>query len=106
MEEVMKGGAVPALQMTCPMVAGQAPDREPAFGAYMEVIRRVACARSLPMIDKGRFWRERASHSTYWMSDAFHPGEYGHRAFAECLHRELGIFDPALPELVKKHGRY
>jgi hypothetical protein len=28
------------------------------------------------------------------MSDAFHPNECGHRAFAHCLFHELGIFDP------------
>ncbi|MDD5704509.1 MAG: hypothetical protein PHR35_01185 [Kiritimatiellae bacterium] len=49
----------------------------------------------VPLIDHERFWRDRVSRSTYWMSDPIHPNEYGHRAFAECLHRELGIFDPA-----------
>ena len=94
-DAVLDGGAVPALQTTCPVVVGRGGDREAQFGAYMEAVRRVAEARRLPLIDHERFWRERADRATYWMSDGFHPNEYGHRAFAECLHRELGIHDPA-----------
>jgi len=95
LEAVLDGGAVPVLQTTCPIRIGGAPDREPNLGAYMDVIRRLAVMRRLPLIDHERFWRERMTHSTYWMSDAIHPNEYGHRGFAECLLRELGIFDPA-----------
>jgi lysophospholipase L1-like esterase len=94
-ERVTECGAVPALQTTCPILPGGAPDREPTFGSYMEAIRRVARARNLPLIDHEQFWRERAARCGYWMSNAFHPNEYGHRAFAELLYRELQIFDPA-----------
>jgi len=30
----------------------------------------------------------------YWMSNAFHPNQFGHQVFAELLFKELGIFDP------------
>ena len=92
---VLALGAVPALETSCPIRAGGDPSREPSFGACMEAVRRVAAARSLPLIDHERYWRERAVRTTYWMSDAIHPNEYGHRAFAECLFREMGIHDPA-----------
>ncbi|MCC7263394.1 MAG: SGNH/GDSL hydrolase family protein [Candidatus Latescibacteria bacterium] len=88
-------GAIPVLQTTCPILPGQAPDRTPHFPAYMDAIRAVAADQGLPLIDHEAFWRQRAGSHFYWMSDAFHPNECGHRAFAFCLYEALGIFDPA-----------
>jgi hypothetical protein len=59
----------------------------------MDVIRKLARNLSLPLIDHTLFWADRADSFSYWMSNAFHPNEFGHRAFAACLYRELGIFD-------------
>ena len=90
--------AVPLLQTTCPVAAGAGPDRERNFDSYMDTIREVARAEKVPLIDHTRYWRERfaqqpATHF-YWMSDPVHPNNYGHQVFAECLFKELGIFDP------------
>jgi lysophospholipase L1-like esterase len=92
-------GAVTVLQTTCPILPGCSPDREPHFDAYMDTIREVAAARKLPLIDHTRHWRETfakrgAGTFYYWMSDAFHPNQFGHQVFAELLFREVGIWDP------------
>jgi acyl-CoA thioesterase I len=86
--------AVPVMQTTCPIVPGLAPDREPQFDRFMDAIRQVAADRRLPLIDHHRFWLECRDRHLYWMSDAFHPNEFGHRAFAVRIFQDLGIFDP------------
>ena len=94
-------GAVAVLQTTCPILPGQAPDREPNFDAYMDTIREVAGREKLPLIDHTRYWKEyiaaKPGSHFYWMSDPFHPNNFGHQVFAECLFKALGIFDPASP---------
>lgn len=86
--------AVPVLQTTCPILSGQAPDREPHIDAYMDAIRQAAAKHELPLVDHTAFWQQHIDKRSYWMSDAFHPNEYGHRAFAHLLYREFGIHDP------------
>jgi lysophospholipase L1-like esterase len=93
--KIWKLGARPVLQTTCPILPGQAPERTPYFPAYMDAIRQVAADNKLPLIDHEQFWRNRAGSHFFWMSNAFHPNECGHRAFAFCLYEALGIFDPA-----------
>ena len=92
-ERMAEVGAVAVLQTTCPILDGQALDRSQFIDKYMEVIRKLARSLDLPLVDHTRFWRDRADSFSYWMSNAFHPNEYGHRALAACLYRELGIFD-------------
>lgn len=82
------------LQTTCPILPGISPDREPHFEGYMNAIRQVASQRGLPLIDHTTFWREHPDQHFYWMSNAFHPNTYGHRAFALLLYRAMGIHDP------------
>lgn len=86
--------AIPVLQTTCPILPHQAPDREPHIAAYMDAIRHAAQRNSVPLVDHTAFWQQHADKHAYWMSDAFHPNEYGHRAFADLLYREFGIHDP------------
>jgi len=86
-------GTLPVLQTTCPILPGQAPERFPYFDSYMDRIRKVASDFKLPLIDHTRFWRERSESHFYWMSNAFHPNAYGHRAFAENIYRCLDIYD-------------
>jgi acyl-CoA thioesterase I len=50
-------GAVTLLQTTCPILPGQAPDRSPHIDAYMDVVRRVARERGLPLIDHTEYWK-------------------------------------------------
>jgi lysophospholipase L1-like esterase len=89
--------ALPVLQTTCPILPGQAPERAPYIGGYMKAVRRVAGDLQLPLVDHTAYWQQHADQHFYWMSDAFHPNEYGHRAFARLLCRELGILDEDSP---------
>ena len=88
-------GALAVLQTTCPILPGQAPDREPHFAGYMDLIRQVAARRDLPLVDHTRFWQEHPDSHFYWMSNAFHPNGHGHRAFAAHLYHALGMHDPS-----------
>jgi lysophospholipase L1-like esterase len=90
-------GARPVLQTTCPLVPGAAPEREGSFAAYMDAVRAVAGQRGLPLVDHTRFWSANPERHPLWMSDAFHPNHYGHRAFAALIFQELGIYDPLSP---------
>lgn len=87
-------GAVTILQTTCPILPKSAPDREPQFPAYMDAIREVASERSLPLIDHTAYWQDNIEKLYLWMGNQFHPNEFGHRAFAELLFTELGMWDP------------
>ena len=93
-DRLLQIDAVPVLQTTCPIMPGQAPDREPDFEAYMEAVRQAAADHGVPLVDHTRHWQQHLDKRSYWMSDAFHPNEYGHRAFADLLYRAFGIFDP------------
>ena len=86
-------GSLLVLQTTCPILPGTAPEREPRFEEFMNTIRRVASKHKLPLIDHTKFWLEHKDSHFYWMSNAFHPNELGHRAFALHLYQALGIYD-------------
>ena len=94
-EKIAALGGHPVLQTTCPILPGTAPDREPYFPRYMEIVRTVAKERRLPLVDHARYWEENSDKLYYWMSNGFHPNEFGHRAFASLLFREMGISEPA-----------
>ncbi|MDA0840571.1 MAG: SGNH/GDSL hydrolase family protein [Planctomycetota bacterium] len=81
------------MQTTCPILPKTSPDREPHLPAYMEVIRRVAGERNLPLIDHTAHWEAHPDKFYYWMSNPFHPNEYGHRAFANLIFKEFGIWN-------------
>lgn len=91
-------GAVPILQTTSPLLKGGAPTREENFPKYMEMIRQVAQETDSPIIDHTDYWQQndkmKSNVSTYWMSDAFHPNEMGHRVFAELIFKEFKIYSP------------
>jgi lysophospholipase L1-like esterase len=86
--------SIPVLQTTCPILPQTAPAREERFPRYMEVVRQVAAVEAIALVDHAAWWEEHRDSHFYWMSNGFHPNEYGHRAFAGVLFRELGIFDP------------
>ena len=87
-------GALTVFQTTCPILPGLAPEREPTFPAFMQTIREAAGARRAPLVDHIEHWQNNEDKHHFWMSNAFHPNKYGHRAFAGLIFRELGIFDP------------
>lgn len=90
-EMLKKLDALPILQTTCPILPGQAPERFPYFDSYMDVIRKVASNRKLPLIDHTKYWQEHSDNHFYWMSNAFHPNSSGHKAMAEYIFQCLEI---------------
>jgi lysophospholipase L1-like esterase len=86
-------GALTVFQTTCPILPGLAPEREPTFPTFMQTIREAARDKSAPLVDHLGHWQENEDSHHFWMSNAFHPNEYGHRAFARLIFQELGIFD-------------
>jgi len=88
-------GSLAVLQTTCPIIPGTTPDREPYFPAFMDVIRRVACERQLPLVDHLAYWEQHLPFHVEWMANAFHPNAAGHIAFAAHLFDTIGIGDPA-----------
>lgn len=92
---ITAGGCLLVLQTTCPVLPGLAPEREPNFEAYMDVIRNLARELKLPLIDHAAFWMQQTiKRRVGWMDDQFHPNGQGHLAFARYLWEQLGIADP------------
>ncbi len=91
-------GAIPVLQTTCPPLPAGALTREVNFPSYMTAIRSVARDARIPIIDHSAYWRRKAkaagSIPYWWMSDAIHPNEMGHRVFAELIFKKLKIHTP------------
>ncbi len=92
-EKITDIKAIPIMQTTCPIIPHHAPDREPYFPSYMEAIRNLANEKNLPLIDHTKYWQENEEKLFYWMSNAFHPNELGHRAFAKLIFQSLDIWD-------------
>lgn len=84
-------GAVVVLQTTCPVIPGNAPQKEPHFASYMEAVREVARESGMPLVDHTNYWLSQSEFPINWMSDAFHPNAYGHIAFAQYLIESFGV---------------
>jgi lysophospholipase L1-like esterase len=69
--------------------------RSPALPAYVETVRAIAAERDLLLVDHSARWAEVEPKGTmiFWLSDAVHPNEYGHRAMAHTLLHALELFD-------------
>lgn len=85
------------MQTTCPILPGTAPDRYDNLGLYMDIIRKVAGERDLPLIDHHKFWEKNGDKLYYWMSNEYHPNGFGHLAFAYHIFKEMDIYNPAHP---------
>ena len=85
--------ALVVLQTTCPILPGSAPERESFFPVYMEMIHEVAKEKDIPLIDHTKYWQDNIEKHYYWMANSIHPNQYGHRAFAKQIFKELAIFD-------------
>lgn len=92
-EKIGALGGLTILQTTCPILPGSAPGREENFPSFMQAIRDVAADSGLPLVDHEAYWKANEGRHYYWMSNAFHPNNAGHLAFAHHLFREMGIFD-------------
>lgn len=63
---------------------------------YAEEVRKIAATYEAVLVDHEKDWLEAKGRQAlmYWLSDEIHPNEYGHRAMAHTLFRELDLFDP------------
>ena len=92
-EKIEQLGAVSVMQTTCPILPGQAPDRSPHIDNFMDANRRVAQVKGLPLIDHTEIWKANVDKFFMWMSNEFHPNEFGHRALAKSIFEVLDIYD-------------
>lgn len=96
-QQIAAAGSLIVLQTTPPILAGTAPDREPRFPEYMEIVRGTAQSQGALLIDHTRYWQGQsdfADRHFYWMGNSFHPNAHGHVLLARYLFKCLGIFEP------------
>lgn len=90
-------GAVVILHTTNPIPAGGDPCREPALPFINERIRSIARQRNLILIDHYAYWTKSWEQNPLkilqWTDDPIHPNDFGHKAMAKLLFKELGIWD-------------
>jgi acyl-CoA thioesterase I len=70
--------------------------RSPHLPAYVQAVRDVAASTGAILVDHHAHWTAAAVERgalAYWLSDAIHPNECGHRAMAHLLLHTLGIAD-------------
>jgi acyl-CoA thioesterase-1 len=74
-------------------------ERRNDLPAYVDILRKFAEEKKLPLVDHYRHWSETRKDTyelLYLLSDgSVHPNQYGHSKMANLLFRKLGIFDPA-----------
>ena len=90
-------GAVVVLNTTNPIDTGGDPSREPALPGINECIRDIAAKRGLLLVDHNKFWLESWEQNPLrklqWVDDPIHPNDFGHKAMAKLLLKELGMWD-------------
>jgi len=62
---------------------------------YVEEVRKIAIEFDAILVDNAKDWEvaKKNQRLWYWLSDAFHPNEYGHRVMAHSLLKAVGLFD-------------
>lgn len=58
---------------------------------YVEAIRDIAREAQCALVDHWTAWQ--GGYLWYWLSDAIHPSDLGHRVMAQTLLRELDLWD-------------
>lgn len=85
-----------ALILHAPNAIYRTPDGvRNGVGLYGAEVRKIAAEYHAVLVDHEKDWlaAEQRQALMYWLSDEIHPNEYGHRAMAYTLFRELGLFD-------------
>ena len=90
---VREFNGITVLQTCNPVLPGAAPEREPYLSKYMDVVRKVAADENLPLVDHFCYWKKHGDKHYKWMSDAFHPNQYGQTVMAKYLYKVLNIAD-------------
>lgn len=100
-KKIQKLKAIPVFQTSGLILSKESPERAPYLGAYMDEVRNISASIEAPLIDHSTNWeklcRRQPARFQYWLSDALHPNEMGHRVFAHWIFRSLGIFDAKSP---------
>lgn len=95
---IRAAGAIPILHTTN-TVGYPDPDSEkrPDLPAYNAMIREVAAAEGVILVDHWKRWQAEPGHDRLdfpWRANALHPNAAGHRQLALELFRTLGLLDP------------
>jgi lysophospholipase L1-like esterase len=97
LDRVMENPKTSVILHTMNPIWKEAVERYEYLPAYVEVVRKVAQERKLPLIDHWTEWtcaiEEMPRRQSFWMNDSLHPNSFGHRAFARLMFKELGIWD-------------
>lgn len=86
-------GAQLILQSPNSVISELAPGRE-SLEKYMSALKKFAEQRGLPFIDHYGYWTSR-NDVVAWLSDPFHPNQWGHTEMAQTIFKAIGIYDPA-----------
>jgi len=91
-------GAVPVLQ-TPPAADVEESPEHADLPAYAGVVRDVAAARSVVLVDHHAHWvgAGRGGPPAAWLDDPVHPNGRGHLEMARTLFRRLGVLDRGSP---------
>ncbi|WP_343702041.1 SGNH/GDSL hydrolase family protein [Chitinophaga sp.] len=97
-KKIRETGAVPLLHTPNIIIVTGAPERR-RLPEYIPVIREVAAAEGVLLIDHYKYWESRPQETVFknWLNDPLHPNAEGHREMARLLFRELEIFDASAP---------
>jgi len=72
-------------------------ERGPYLSEYAAAVHAMAVENDTVLVDHFTYWQQarkaNVKRQLYWLNDAIHPNEYGHRAMAHLLIRELGLWD-------------
>ena len=60
---------------------------------YIEAVRKIAEISQVPIVDHYTEWVKSGASKEWWIGKGCHPNEYGHRAIARTIFRELDIWD-------------
>jgi len=75
----------------------KAPERA-ALPRYVEVIREIASAHKLPLVDHYAHWTKETAGGArlqMWLNDgSIHPNNFGHIVLARKVFQDMGTFDP------------
>jgi lysophospholipase L1-like esterase len=93
-EDIRKANGAAIILHTPQCITREDPNRFEKLPAYVEAVRELAAMHDTMLIDHFAEWSKPPVNISYWLSDAIHPNELGHRVMANALMRELGILDP------------
>ncbi|MCC7349636.1 MAG: SGNH/GDSL hydrolase family protein [Phycisphaerales bacterium] len=79
---------------TPPRISALDTIRSQHLPSYVDAIRRIAQKSGALLIDDYEHWQaaEKRGVLAYWLSDAIHPNECGHRAMAHLMLRKLNLW--------------